>query len=227
MAHYYQVTLMFYLYRFILDNKDIVKDKNVLDIGSGSGACAVAAVKSGAKIVVANDIDIASIRAIKINSKLNNVKVLVCNSNLIGKNIDDLNALYGNKPETPKWDVILIGDMFYDSDFSINLFHWLIELVRQEKTILIGDPGRHGLNALNCMNKVGQLIKIAEYNFENIEHYGFPNAAVYKVKKKKNFYSVILLHNITLFILNFFLLKIFFTFILLSVSFFFFSYNSC
>lgn len=34
--------------RFILDHPETVKDKKVLDFGSGSGACAIAAMLSGA-----------------------------------------------------------------------------------------------------------------------------------------------------------------------------------
>jgi predicted RNA methylase len=35
----------------------VVLGRRVLDVGSGSGACAIAAVKSGAQSVTANDID--------------------------------------------------------------------------------------------------------------------------------------------------------------------------
>ena len=43
--------------RYILDNSNIVKHQKVLDFGSGSGVCAIAAVLSGASKSVANDID--------------------------------------------------------------------------------------------------------------------------------------------------------------------------
>jgi len=41
----------------VLDNPGIVKDKVVLDFGSGSGIVAIAAKKAGAKHVIASDID--------------------------------------------------------------------------------------------------------------------------------------------------------------------------
>lgn len=43
--------------RYILDNPRVVKGRSVLDLGSGCGATAIAAVMSGASQVLANDID--------------------------------------------------------------------------------------------------------------------------------------------------------------------------
>jgi len=43
--------------RYILDNPRIVTGKRVLDFGAGCGASSIAAAFSGAKTVVANDID--------------------------------------------------------------------------------------------------------------------------------------------------------------------------
>ncbi|KAJ9579608.1 hypothetical protein L9F63_004687, partial [Diploptera punctata] len=45
------------LARYILDNPEIVKQRCVLDVGSGSGACAIAAAMCGARRVTANDTD--------------------------------------------------------------------------------------------------------------------------------------------------------------------------
>lgn len=40
------------------------------------------------------------------------------------------------------FDVILVGDMFYDSAFSEILIAWLKKLRLANKTVLVGDPGR-------------------------------------------------------------------------------------
>lgn len=45
--------------------------QNVLDIGSGSGALAIAAAANNAKLVVANDIDPIANIAIRLNMDLN------------------------------------------------------------------------------------------------------------------------------------------------------------
>ena len=44
------------LAKYILDNPEIVKDKNIADFGAGSGIVAIAALKAGAKSAVAVDI---------------------------------------------------------------------------------------------------------------------------------------------------------------------------
>jgi predicted nicotinamide N-methyase len=43
--------------RYVLDNPQLMLGRRVLDVGSGSGACAIAAVKGGAQSVTANDTD--------------------------------------------------------------------------------------------------------------------------------------------------------------------------
>ena len=62
------------LARTVLDNPHLVRAKRVLDLGSGCGALAIAAVRSGAKSVIANDIDQNAFTATKINMKLNDIR---------------------------------------------------------------------------------------------------------------------------------------------------------
>ncbi|KOB75885.1 Uncharacterized protein OBRU01_06906, partial [Operophtera brumata] len=56
----------------------------------------------------------------------------VSTENFIGSKCDD-------------FDTVLIGDMFYDAEFANMLFKWLRQLTDDGKTVIIGDPGRHGL----------------------------------------------------------------------------------
>lgn len=51
------IAVTVFLFRYILDNPHVVKGRSVLDLGSGCGATAIAAVMSGASQVLANDID--------------------------------------------------------------------------------------------------------------------------------------------------------------------------
>jgi predicted nicotinamide N-methyase len=129
------------LARYILDNPEIVKDKRVIDIASGSGLVAIAAMKAGAKSVLAADIDIFSIAAIALNSNLNSVAVISTADNLLAT-------------PPPNIDVILVGDLFYEKHVAELCLSWL----RQARTdqIYIGDPGRSYLPK-------NALIKIAEY----------------------------------------------------------------
>ena len=55
----------------LFDDNTWVKNKTVLDFGSGSGVVAIAATLAGAKHVIASDIDPMSQKAIELNACLN------------------------------------------------------------------------------------------------------------------------------------------------------------
>ena len=113
------------LARYILDHPQSVAGKRVLDIGSGSGLVAIAAAKAGAASVLAADIDAFSAAAIALNAAANGVTVEVTQDDLIGVEGD--------------WDVILVGDLFYERPLAERLLAWLKALNRPA---LLGDPGR-------------------------------------------------------------------------------------
>ncbi|XP_036218787.2 electron transfer flavoprotein beta subunit lysine methyltransferase isoform X1 [Bactrocera oleae] len=124
--------------RYVLDNPSLVAGKSVLDVGSGCGASAVAALTHKAKYVVANDIDEAAGCAVLLNAQLNGVdieRLHICTKNLIIAS------------QLVKQDLILLGDVFYDEEFAAVLQPWLQSLRKAGKQILVGDPGRHGLTA--------------------------------------------------------------------------------
>ncbi|MBT5051370.1 MAG: methyltransferase [Rhodospirillaceae bacterium] len=118
------------LARHILDHPDIVRGKRVLDIAAGSGIVAIAAAKSGARSVTANDIDPLSLTAITLNAALNNVTLAM--------NGMDLTL------ESPpaRWDVILAGDVFYERAMASSIAQWLSAAARAGGLVLACDPGR-------------------------------------------------------------------------------------
>src|SRR3954470_11842796 len=59
------------LARYVLDHPDIVRGKQVLDIGAGSGLVGLAAIKAGAAGVLAADIDAFACAAIRLNAAAN------------------------------------------------------------------------------------------------------------------------------------------------------------
>jgi predicted nicotinamide N-methyase len=67
------------LARYLLDHPHIVSGREVLDVGSGSGIVAIAAMWAGAREVVACDIDPAAIIAIRMNAEANGVAVTTRN----------------------------------------------------------------------------------------------------------------------------------------------------
>jgi predicted nicotinamide N-methyase len=114
------------LARYVLDNPAIVKGKRVLDIGAGSGLVALAAAKAGAATVLAADIDAFACAAIRLNASANNCAVMTTQDDLIGA------------PNA--WDVILVGDLFYERPLAERLLAWLTPL---DVPALLGDPGRN------------------------------------------------------------------------------------
>ena len=129
------------LARYILDNPVIVKNKTILDLASGSGLVAIAAMKAGALSVLAADIDNFSIAAIKLNAQANACGIATTSDNLLA------NA-------APHVDVILVGDMFYEKTTAEKC---LAFLKTSKADILIGDPSRSYLPK-------EQLQKIATYS---------------------------------------------------------------
>jgi predicted nicotinamide N-methyase len=59
------------LARYLLDHTDVIREKRVLDFGSGSGLVAIAAAIAGARQILAADIDPFAAKAIAMNSAAN------------------------------------------------------------------------------------------------------------------------------------------------------------
>lgn len=136
------------LSRYLLDNPDVVRGKSVLDLGSGCGATAIAAKLSGASKILANDIDPIAGMAITLNCKLNGLNPFP----VLTKNI--LNTQQG------KFDLIVLGDMFYDEDLADSLHLWLQNYFWTHGTrILIGDPGRPQFSGHSIQHQLYQLVE--------------------------------------------------------------------
>jgi predicted nicotinamide N-methyase len=116
------------LARYVLDNVGIVRGKSVLDVASGSGLVAIAAMKAGAASALAVDIDAFASHAAVLNAALNEVRVDTSDADPVGR--------------ATAADIILVGDLFYDRDLAPRVLVWLIEQQAAGKTVLIGDPGR-------------------------------------------------------------------------------------
>jgi predicted nicotinamide N-methyase len=116
------------LARYVLDHCDSVAGRDVLDFGSGSGLVGIAAVKAGARAVLAADIDAFALAAIAINAEANGVGLASTGDDIIGR--------------AGAWKTVLIGDMCYERPLAERIVAWLTELARSDALILLGDPGR-------------------------------------------------------------------------------------
>jgi len=116
------------LARYVLDTPDIVRGQTCLDLATGSGLVAIAAMKAGATSVLATDLDPFAIAAAAFNAEENGVALDLRQEDVIG---------------TPtNRAVILVGDLFYERDIAARLADWLEGSARAGRTVLIGDPGR-------------------------------------------------------------------------------------
>lgn len=120
------------LARYILDQAEVVAGKRIFVFGAGCGIEAIAALKAGAELVLACDIDPMAAEAAQINALLNNVSFETTTKDLLGE------PLTG-------FDVLLAGDMFYDRNFAERVTAWFRLLAESGLKILIGDPLRGNL----------------------------------------------------------------------------------
>jgi predicted nicotinamide N-methyase len=120
------------LARYVMERPECVANKRVLDLGSGSGLCAIVALRAGARSVTAVDIDPFAEAAIALNGRANRVRV--------GFNGWDI---LGDPP--PACDVILAGDICYEETMASRMVEWLRLADRRGIVVLLGDPGRRYL----------------------------------------------------------------------------------
>ena len=118
------------LARYILDNPSDLAGMSVLDLGSGSGLTAIAAMKSGAARVLAADIDAIALASIGINAKANDVRIETTAKDLLAESPD-------------RFDVILVGDLFYERQLADKVLAFIELAAAQSALILIGDPQRN------------------------------------------------------------------------------------
>jgi len=118
--------------RYVAEHPEVVAGKRVLDVASGSGLCAIAAMRAGAEEATAVDIDPFAIAAIGLNARANGARVDVTRDDVL----DD---------EPPDVDVILAGDCWYEERFATRISAWLARATATGILVLIGDPGRRYL----------------------------------------------------------------------------------
>jgi predicted nicotinamide N-methyase len=115
--------------RYLADNPDEVAGRRVLDIASGSGLCAIVALRAGAASVHAVDVDPLSEAAVAVNARANGVRIGFSRQDLLGG-------------PPPPCDVILAGDVCYEETMASRMLDWLRLAARRGIRVLVGDPGR-------------------------------------------------------------------------------------
>jgi len=152
------------LARYVLDNRHLVKGRQILDFGTGCGIAAIAAAMAGARRVTASDTDPLSLEALRLNARRNGVQVRGVCADLIY----EIN--HG-------WDVVLAGDIWYDSRMFRHGLRWLRGLAASGVLVLTGDPGRP-------YSPSKGLERLTEYpcrSCPDLEHHNHQRVSVFKV----------------------------------------------
>ena len=136
------------LARHILDRPETVAGRRILDLGAGSGLVAIAAMKAGASLVLAAEIDRYGVAAIDLNAAANDVAVTVIGRDIIGE-------------PPPAVDLVAVGDLFYEQNLATRVTAYLDRCRAAGIGVLIGDPWRAYLPH-------GRVQLIAEYSVPDV-----------------------------------------------------------
>lgn len=115
------------LARHLLDHPERVQGRRVLDFAAGCGLAGIAAMKAGAYVCTASEIDPLAGEAIALNAARNEVTLEIRTADLVGS--------------ASRWDLILCGDICYESGMAARIVPWLRALA-QSAEVWLADPGR-------------------------------------------------------------------------------------
>jgi predicted nicotinamide N-methyase len=129
--------------RYLREHPEAVAGRRVFDLGSGSGLCAIAAMRAGATQATGADIDTFAVAAIVLNARANACRVTAVRRDVLDE-------------EPPDVDVVLAGDCWYDAGLAERVLPWLQRVRGRGIDVVLGDPGRRYLPLEN-------LIELATY----------------------------------------------------------------
>ena len=190
--------------RYILDNKELVEGKRVLDFACGGGASVVASLMSGAAHVHANDIDPVALAATLVSLQYPMYEAL----SLAGRvSFSHTNLLDPCTSAVEAWevcgrgegattrlkplhtqrerfmqgiDVVFAGDVLYDDDIAACCMPFFRYFAERGVPVVMGDPGRRAIDEATWQC-------IAEYDLPvalQADNYGFARSMVYEFKPK-------------------------------------------
>lgn len=119
---------------YLADHPASVAGRRVFDLATGSGLCAIAALRAGASEATGTDIDDFAIASVGLNARANGCRVAAVRRDVL----DD---------EPPDADVLLAGDCWYDARLAARVLPWLRRARERGIQVLVGDPGRRYLPA--------------------------------------------------------------------------------
>jgi predicted nicotinamide N-methyase len=117
--------------RVLLDTRDRVRGRSVLDIGAGGGVSSLAAARAGARRVLANDIDDWALTTTRLAAAAQGL---------------DIETLLADLTDTPaavdEFEIVLAGDLAYEQQEAGKQLELLRRAARNGAWVLAGDAGR-------------------------------------------------------------------------------------
>ena len=132
--------------RYLQETPAEVDGKRVVDLATGSGLCAIVALRHGAASALGIDVDPFAEAAVELNGRVNGVRV-----GFIGRDLLD--------EDPPDADLLLAGDTWYDSRLAERVLPWLRRAAANGTRVIVGDPGRRYLPA-------DDLVALAGYDVQ-------------------------------------------------------------
>lgn len=121
------------LSHYLREHPEVVRDRRILDVASGSGLCAIEAMRLGAAAATAVDIDPFAIAAAVLNARANGVRLTPLRRDLL------------DREPPPDVDVVLAADCWYEAGLAARVLPWLRRCAESGIEVVIGDPARHYL----------------------------------------------------------------------------------
>jgi predicted nicotinamide N-methyase len=115
--------------RHLIEHPQEVAGRLVVDVGSGSGLCAIVAARLGAASVLAIDVDPFAAAAVELNARANRVRIGFSGHDVLDE-------------PPPACDVLLAGDVSYEGPMAERMTAWLRAAADAGTRVLLGDPGR-------------------------------------------------------------------------------------
>jgi predicted nicotinamide N-methyase len=118
--------------RYLAEHPEEVAGQRVVDVASGSGLCAIAALRARASEATGIDIDPFAVAAMRLNARANRVRMTAVARDVLDE-------------EPPDADIVLAGDCWYEAGFAARVTPWLRAARDSGIDVLVGDPGRRYL----------------------------------------------------------------------------------
>lgn len=115
--------------RYLLDHRELCEGRSTVDLGAGSGISGIAAAKSGARPVLAADIDRLALAACRLNAECNGVTLETTDTDLLSA-------------PPPAVALVIVGDLFYERELAARVIRYIDAAKDRGCMVLIGDPRR-------------------------------------------------------------------------------------